>query len=558
MRGQHDSDQRVGPRSTRSRRSERNGALVRVVGAQFLGGTVEWAGTIALLVFAFERGGARATGLASLASFTAPLVTAPAIAVGCAAFPLARVRQAGLAVHALASVLAGVAMFADLPIPFVVVAAMLALGGLTVLAATGSSMIPAIVHTPRELVTANLWMGHAAAICVLTGPLFAAALMTVGSPALVMVGCAGLSSVALGLSVVDAGPPALRSAVHPVRETLESARTLARRPGAAGAVAVSFARHVLVGALDVLIVVIAFDAVDIGGAGAGLLSSAFGAGALLSLFVAGRVLRGERLAAPVVVALTASAGLCVVLAGALEVVPAFVILTVLGLSAAVVNTVSRMLVQRSADPRSLGQIFGLMALTDGVALLAGSLLAQVTLAVVDLRGALVAVGAVIGAIAAASVRSVRRTDDAAVVPVVQMSLLRHTPVFAPLPALELEPVARSATYHDVEAGEVVIRQGDHGDRFYVVVAGEFDVVMSGRHIRRAERTHTFGEVALLADVPRTATVTAATPGVLLAIDRVSFLTAVTGSDTSAQAAWGAVRAMDLDTSLAGGGPAPEG
>jgi CRP-like cAMP-binding protein len=94
-----------------------------------------------------------------------------------------------------------------------------------------------------------------------------------------------------------------------------------------------------------------------------------------------------------------------------------------------------------------------------------------------------------------------------------------------------------------------VRQGEPGDRFYAVVHGSLDVVMSGEHIRTAARGSFFGEVALLADVPRTATVTAATDGDLLALDRVPFLVAVTGSDTSRAAAWGVVRSLRLDTDL---------
>jgi CRP-like cAMP-binding protein len=127
-----------------------------------------------------------------------------------------------------------------------------------------------------------------------------------------------------------------------------------------------------------------------------------------------------------------------------------------------------------------------------------------------------------------------------------MSLLARLPMFAPMHPVTLEAVARSADHVAVDDGEVVVRQGDKGDRFYAVVEGAFDIVQSGTHVRCAIRGNCFGEVALLADVPRTATITARGPGQLLAVERVAFLTAVTGSDTSAAAAWGVVNAMNLD------------
>jgi hypothetical protein len=519
------------------------------VGAQFLGGTAEWAAVIALLVYAFERGGARATGLTSLATFVAPLLAAPIIAVAGAAHRLQVIRRTGLAMCAVFCLCAGLAAMADMPLVVVVACGVVALGGLTVLAATGSSLVPAAVHTPRELVVANLWLGHCSAVCVLIGPLFATAVLALGTPASTLLGCAGLMLAAFALTCIDPGPPAHPPTVHPVRGAVDAARSLVRRPGGPGLMAVSFARNALVGALDVLMVVVAFDAIDIGGTGAALLNAAFGAGAVCSVFAATLALRGTRLAPAIIGATASTAVLCAVLAGTLDVVPAFLIVAALGLAAALVNTLSRMMLQRCADPRSLGQVFSLLALTDGVALIAGSVVAQVVLAAADVEAALLAVGGLLGLLSVGSLRSVWRADASADVPVAPMSLLRHTSTFDALPPLELESLARSAVYLEVDRGSVVIRQGDVGDRYYVVSAGEFDVEMNGRHMRTARRGEAFGEVALLADVPRTATVTAATPGVLLSVDRVAFLTALTGSDTSRQAAWGVVRAMELDTPL---------
>ena len=85
--------------------------------------------------------------------------------------------------------------------------------------------------------------------------------------------------------------------------------------------------------------------------------------------------------------------------------------------------------------------------------------------------------------------------------------------------------------------------------FYAVVDGSFDVTIAGRSVNTAERGASFGEVALLANVCRTATVTANCLGSLLAIQRVPFLIAVTGSDSSRQAAWGVIRTMELNIDL---------
>jgi CRP-like cAMP-binding protein len=132
-------------------------------------------------------------------------------------------------------------------------------------------------------------------------------------------------------------------------------------------------------------------------------------------------------------------------------------------------------------------------------------------------------------------------DEGADVPVVAMSLLRRVPMFVPLPRPALEVVARSAVEVPVLVGEAVITQGAIGDRFYTVASGTFDVSRDDHHLDSVGRGGSFGELALLTDAPRAATVTAREDGSLLAIERSPFLVAVTGHDSCRQAAWGAVR-----------------
>ena len=78
----------------------------------------------------------------------------------------------------------------------------------------------------------------------------------------------------------------------------------------------------------------------------------------------------------------------------------------------------------------------------------------------------------------------------------------------------------------------MVRQGELGDEYYVVVTGNLVVNKDGEDLRALERGDGFGEVALIRDVPRTATVRATTDAVLLAVDRDPFLTAVTGHATT--------------------------
>ena len=88
----------------------------------------------------------------------------------------------------------------------------------------------------------------------------------------------------------------------------------------------------------------------------------------------------------------------------------------------------------------------------------------------------------------------------------------------------------------MQAGTEVIRQGDPGDRFYVIESGRLRVTVDGAPAGELGPGEFFGEIALLRNVPRTATVTAETESRLHALDREEFLAAVTGHAPSARAA----------------------
>jgi CRP-like cAMP-binding protein len=84
-----------------------------------------------------------------------------------------------------------------------------------------------------------------------------------------------------------------------------------------------------------------------------------------------------------------------------------------------------------------------------------------------------------------------------------------------------------------ETGAVIIREGDRGDCYYAIADGELSVSECGREINRVRRGDGVGEIALIRDTPRTATVTAATHAELYALDKEPFLLAVTGHATAA-------------------------
>ncbi|WP_426570812.1 cyclic nucleotide-binding domain-containing protein [Aquihabitans sp. McL0605] len=527
-------------------RAAGNPALTRLVGAHLLTVVAEYAAFVAVLVFAFDQGGSRGTGLASLAILGATLAGAFVASTLTNRFRPALVRNVGLAAQVAGYAIAAAAMAGGV-VPVAIAGSVLALGAVPTLRPTGAVLLPAVVRSTSELTTGTLWISRCECAAALLGPLGVAVLLWAGGPELALAGCGVAAAAALAISLVGttaagAGPPPA-SADRPLAEAIATVRA---NRGTTGLFGVALAYYVILGALDVLLVVLAFEALDLGSGGVGVLNALVGAGALASMVVATVVVRRTRLAPSLALGLLAAAVLCVILGVATSRPVAVVVLPLLGLVAALCDGIGRMLLQRSADPRALASLFALVELVGGVGMLLGSGLAQIVVAVGDVHWALVALGFVLALILAVSAKAVWHADASADVPVVEMSLLQQLPMFAPLPPINLEALARTAASQPFAAGEEVVRQGDHGDRFYAVVHGELDVSMSGEHIRVLGRGGSFGEVALLADVPRTATVTARSSGELLAIDRVPFLVAVTGSDTSQAAAWGAIHALRFD------------
>ena len=173
--------------------------------------------------------------------------------------------------------------------------------------------------------------------------------------------------------------------------------------------------------------------------------------------------------------------------------------------------------------RVLGVLWGLAM--GGVAL--GSLAAPALVAAIGPRAAFVVVGAILPLLALLTWRRLVEIDRSTAAPATELALIAGEPMFAPLPLAAKEHMAASLVPVAVAAGEVLITTGDPGDRFYIVDQGEFEIFAKGLHTRAHEGDH-FGEIALLRDIARTATVTAVVDSKVWALERDDFLAAVTG------------------------------
>ena len=182
----------------------------------------------------------------------------------------------------------------------------------------------------------------------------------------------------------------------------------------------------------------------------------------------------------------------------------------------------------------------------------GAVLVWAVTAAFGVRVALLAPGVVAVVLVAIVWRKLRSVDDAVIIPQVEIHLLRSIPLFAQLPAPTIETVARALEPLQVTSGTTVVTQGEPGDRYYLVADGGLDVTRDGRQLGHIERGHAFGEIALIRDCPRTASVITTADTLLYGLDGDLFVETVTGNPSAMRAAGDVVdRHLGVDGDGAG-------
>jgi hypothetical protein len=241
-----------------------------------------------------------------------------------------------------------------------------------------------------------------------------------------------------------------------------------------------------------------------------------GSGALLGLVRVrgyGLALLFGALAVAVGVAVAGADGVALALAA---MVPA-------GIGCALVESAVMALVPRLADDAVAGRVYSLIEVLYAAGTGAGALVAPALIRAVGLPASLAVVGAGFGVLAIITRRALSQLDAGQQEAGRIRELLRGITFLAPLPLPRLERLVRRAQPLTVPAGTEVITAGDPGTEFYAIADGMAEIVEYGRTPGPGSG---FGEIALLADVPRTATVRALTDLTLWSLDRVSFVAAV--------------------------------
>jgi MFS family permease len=215
---------------------------------------------------------------------------------------------------------------------------------------------------------------------------------------------------------------------------------------------------------------------------------------------------------------------------------AIVFLALVGIGITVVDVAGVTLLQRTIPDHVLSRVMGVVQSVFVGTLGLGAIVAPGLIALVGDRGTLAIVGATSPVVAVLAWGWLRRLDGESADAPANLGVLRGIDIFRPLPPAVVEQLAHATKTYTTPAGEAVVQQGEPGDRFYIILAGEAAVLIDGVERERLAAGAYFGEIALLRDVPRTATVVASTALTLLGIDRDDFLAAVTGYPESAEAA----------------------
>ena len=510
----------------------RNRDLRRVQLAFVAFNAAEWGVWIAMLVYAYEQGGATTAGLVALVQLVPAALFAPlAASLGDRRSPT-RVLAVGYVAQAAAMGATAGMLLADGPPLAAYALAAVAATAVTVTRPAQAVLLPSLARTPEELTAANVVAGWIESLSVLVAPALAGLLLGVGGAGAVFAVMAVVAGAA-AILVAPVESPRPTGAGPVLAGMLDGMAVVAREPGPRALVWLLGVEALAIGALDVLYVVLAVGVLGHEGGTAGYLNAAFGLGGVVGVAVTVALVGRRRLAPALLAGVVLWAAALAAIALTDTFGAAFLLLAAAGIGRTTLDVAGRTLLQRIATPAALSRVFGLLEGLTMAGLAAGSILASAFVALAGGRGAFVCLAAILPLAAAVVVRSIL-ASDAATLPVVEMARLRALSIFAYLGTVELEAAARSVEPVELPAGTVVIREGEAGDCFYVVADGEVVVSQGGARVRELGRGECFGAIALVRDVPRTATVVAKTDVRLDRLDQRAFLRAVTGHERTAR------------------------
>jgi MFS family permease len=514
----------------------RNPGLRRIQLA-FAGSIIgDWAYAVGVAVYAYDQGGPTAVGVLGVIRYVSLAVITPFAAMLGDRYPRRFVMVASDASRAVLVVIAALVIANDGNSLIVYALAIATSICGSPFRSAQASLLPDLANSPGELAAANVASSTIESVGFFAGPALAGLLLAVANISTVYVFNAAtfVWSAFLVLGIKTAVPaetktptPQAVQQVSFVAEASAGYREIFASRDLRVLIGLYCAQTVVAGASLVFTVSIALELLDLGRSGLGYLNATLGIGGLIGGFIALVLAQRGHLARDFGIGVVLWSAPLLLVAVWPTVGAAVAVMVLLGLANSVVDVNAYTILQRIAPKESMARVFGAMesAVIGGMAI--GALLMPALIATIGLRWGLAVIGIGVTAIVLVGTRGLQRIDLTSLAPA-GLELLRGVSLLALLPEPTLERLARSLVRVEAAPGDVVIREGDSGDRFYVIETGMVEVTKNGRHIAQLGPGDYVGEIALLRDVPRTASVTATAATVFQTLDRAHFIPAVTG------------------------------
>jgi MFS family permease len=495
-----------------------------------------WAYTVAIAVYAYQQDGAYAVGLIGLARWIAAGAASPFTGALGDRFPRVRVMvTADLLRAVLLGSMALVVVADGSPIVVYAISIVGTVIG-TAFRPAQAALVPGLAKSPEELTAANVAASTIESVGIFVGPALGGVLVATAGVEATFAASAGLlvwSAALIGAVDEPAKEVGAEDAEGDadgggfLRETSEGFRAIVADRRLTVLTGLFAAQTFVDGALGVLVVVLALETLDLGASGVGYLNSVLGVGGIVGGIAAAALVARSRLGTDFGAGIVLW-GVPLVLIGIWpDPLVALVALAVVGVGNTIVDVSGDTLLQRAVPDEVLARAFAAMESVTLIAVALGSVAAPVVVDLAGDRWALIVFGAVLPALAVLSWRSLSNMDRAGPAP--ELELLRSLPLFAPLPPPTLEYLAGRLVRKRFEAGKTILTRGERGDAFFVIAEGTVEVAPADGPVRQLGPGEHFGEIALLRDVPRTATVVATTDVELLELPGEDFVEAVTGN-----------------------------
>ena len=505
-----------------------------------------WAYNIALAVWIFdETGSAGWVGAATIGRFVPALLFSAYGGVLADRFERVKLMVVLDLASFAAMVLLAFETAVDAPVILAIATAALTSTLATAYEPAVAAMTPQLVGE-RDLGSANALRNTIDNVCVIAGPGLGAVILLVGPPWVAIAINAStflLSAVVVGRMRARSKPVDVTEGgqVGAFRQMAVGAKAIASSPSASVLVAYSIIATFVFGIDTVLFVVLSRDVLGTGSEGYGYLLAGLGVGGVAAAGIVTRLERKPRLGMVILAGMATYCLPTLVFLVSGNPVLAFVLQVVRGAGTLVVDVLAITALQRSLPSDLLARVFGAFNALMLAAVLLGAIVAPVLIDEVSLDAALWFSGLVIPVLCLLGWPVLRRMDresvarDALLAPKVR--LLAACNLFADVSAGGIDQLAGAATEVTVRAGQSIVREGEPADAFYVVADGRLSVTARGE----ADTVETlndlsagdyFGEIGLIEQIPRTATVTPTTKTVLLRIDGPAFLEALTQSAPS--------------------------